>query len=312
MTEKGGGKLHDIKETASDAVEIMRELGTPGVQETFDMISEIAAMSLSSEGQSIAPPVPGIHTPEIQVLQELSVHEAQELLRIEGTGLFVAAVKRPAARRPEYGPTFLEEAGGYPHNFTRDSIKFGLLANDDTALLEQVAFSAQNLGREINPFTGEEPGKAHHEKGHALQQLEVVEMNDRATTYNACDTSALLLIGVERLSRDGNEAVAAQFESTARGCAGYILRHTDEESRLFYEDPTYAGADRFALDVTYWKDSSMNHGEKEPKYPIVYTLAHFQNAASRPGNGHLKHVDSAFRDVHAGAVASPHIELRMA
>jgi hypothetical protein len=45
MTEKGGGKLHDIKETASDAVEIMRELGTPGVQETFDMIREIAAIA---------------------------------------------------------------------------------------------------------------------------------------------------------------------------------------------------------------------------------------------------------------------------
>ena len=45
MTEKGGGKLHDIKETASDAVEIMRELGTPGVQETFEMIREIAAIA---------------------------------------------------------------------------------------------------------------------------------------------------------------------------------------------------------------------------------------------------------------------------
>jgi methyl-accepting chemotaxis protein len=38
----GGGKLHDIKETASDAVEIIRELGTPGVQETFTKIREIS------------------------------------------------------------------------------------------------------------------------------------------------------------------------------------------------------------------------------------------------------------------------------
>lgn len=44
MTEKGG-KLHDIKETASDAVEIMRELGTPGVQETFDKIREITVIA---------------------------------------------------------------------------------------------------------------------------------------------------------------------------------------------------------------------------------------------------------------------------
>lgn len=41
----GGGKLSDIKETASDAVEIMRELGTPGVQETFDRIREIAIIA---------------------------------------------------------------------------------------------------------------------------------------------------------------------------------------------------------------------------------------------------------------------------
>jgi hypothetical protein len=40
MTEKEG-KLHDIKETASDAVAIMRELGTPGVQESFEVIREI-------------------------------------------------------------------------------------------------------------------------------------------------------------------------------------------------------------------------------------------------------------------------------
>jgi hypothetical protein len=41
MSEKEG-KLHDIKETASDAVAIMRELGTPGVQESFEVIREIS------------------------------------------------------------------------------------------------------------------------------------------------------------------------------------------------------------------------------------------------------------------------------
>lgn len=45
MTEKRGGKLHDIKETASDAVEIMRELGTPGVRESFDVIKEVAVIA---------------------------------------------------------------------------------------------------------------------------------------------------------------------------------------------------------------------------------------------------------------------------
>ena len=45
MTDKGGGKLHDIKETASDAVEIMRELGTPGVRESFDIIKEVTVIA---------------------------------------------------------------------------------------------------------------------------------------------------------------------------------------------------------------------------------------------------------------------------
>jgi hypothetical protein len=44
MPEKEG-KLHDIKETASDAVAIMRELGTPGVQESFEVIREIAMIA---------------------------------------------------------------------------------------------------------------------------------------------------------------------------------------------------------------------------------------------------------------------------
>jgi tRNA(Ile2) C34 agmatinyltransferase TiaS len=44
MPEKEG-KLHNIKETASDAVAIMRELGTPGVQESFEVIREIAEIA---------------------------------------------------------------------------------------------------------------------------------------------------------------------------------------------------------------------------------------------------------------------------
>ena len=44
MPEKEG-KLHDIKETASDAVAIMRELGTPGVQESFEVIREVAVIA---------------------------------------------------------------------------------------------------------------------------------------------------------------------------------------------------------------------------------------------------------------------------
>lgn len=36
-----GSKLGDIKETASDTVEILRQLGTPGVQETLDKVRSL-------------------------------------------------------------------------------------------------------------------------------------------------------------------------------------------------------------------------------------------------------------------------------
>jgi hypothetical protein len=45
MVEEKSGKLHDIKETASDAVEIMRQLGTPGVQESMDKVRQTAIIA---------------------------------------------------------------------------------------------------------------------------------------------------------------------------------------------------------------------------------------------------------------------------
>ena len=45
MVVEKSGKLHDIKETASDAVEIMRQIGTPGVQESLDKVRETAIIA---------------------------------------------------------------------------------------------------------------------------------------------------------------------------------------------------------------------------------------------------------------------------
>ncbi|MDH3676886.1 MAG: hypothetical protein OEQ12_01115 [Nitrosopumilus sp.] len=43
MEERKTSKLRDIKETASDAVEIMRQIGTPGVLESLNKIQETAS-----------------------------------------------------------------------------------------------------------------------------------------------------------------------------------------------------------------------------------------------------------------------------
>jgi hypothetical protein len=45
MDEKKPSKLRDIKETASDAVKIMRQIGTPGVFQSFSKIKETATIA---------------------------------------------------------------------------------------------------------------------------------------------------------------------------------------------------------------------------------------------------------------------------
>jgi hypothetical protein len=45
LVEEKSSKLHDIKETASDAVEIMRQIGTPAVQESMDKVRQTATIA---------------------------------------------------------------------------------------------------------------------------------------------------------------------------------------------------------------------------------------------------------------------------
>jgi hypothetical protein len=45
VTEGKTSKLHDIRETASDAVEILRQIGTPGVKESIGKVRETAQIT---------------------------------------------------------------------------------------------------------------------------------------------------------------------------------------------------------------------------------------------------------------------------
>src|SRR5579863_7794123 len=78
---------------------------------------------------------------------------------------------------------------GYAANFSRDSLTYALLAEDLRALRAQIEFSARHQGRRRDPESGEEVGKIHHE-------LPGVLMRGLWTTYNACDTTALFVIGL--------------------------------------------------------------------------------------------------------------------
>ena len=161
----------------------------------------------------------------------------------------------------------------FPRNFTRDSIISAILAEDVEMMQDQLRFCALHQGQQNDPKTGEEPGKIHHEfPGYPIRDL--------VTTYNACDAAAFYLIGHGWLQAHApDEVFLEEYQASIAMAAGYIENHLNA-SGLFEESPAYCGADHFALNVTYWKDSViLDRVGGEPIYPAVYTLAHLQNLA---------------------------------
>lgn len=160
----------------------------------------------------------------------------------------------------------------FPRNFSRDGIISGILMQNPKILYNQLDFCAKIQGREKNPYTGEEPGKIFHE-------YPPVEINEHSTLFNACDTTAMFLIGHEIYQTlTGDKSLAKKHaKHIEKAAAEYILSHVKDD--LFIEDPGFCGSNEFALKVTYWKDSEIIGRENgKPKYPVVYTLAHVQNA----------------------------------
>lgn len=178
---------------------------------------------------------------------------------------------------------------GYQSPFPRDLMIAMSLRGDKDVLADQIGFVIRRQGTKQDPYSGQEPGKIPHE-------LPGVEMNGRKTTYNACDTSALVLHAVASLATRGDRRPLEQYAENIAAAVSYIKRHVNKNG-LFVEDPAYAGADNaddkrgFALKVTDWKDSELNReGSREPRYPIIYSLAHFQNANA------LKRIGQVTRD----------------
>jgi hypothetical protein len=163
----------------------------------------------------------------------------------------------------------------FPANFTRDTHKTGLLSGNAELLYDQIAYNALHQAKIADAYTGAEPGKMHHEMPGALL---VPELGLR-TTYNGCDTTAAWLKSVGSLMLLGDANLHTTYRAEASAAIEYIGEHIGSDN-LFFEDPQLAdGADRFALRVTYWKDSATNTPDgHEPPYPRVYSLAHFQNA----------------------------------
>lgn len=173
--------------------------------------------------------------------------------------------------------------GGYVSNFTRDSILSGVIGQNAEMLRDQLKFGALLQATEKDPKTGAEVGKYHHESPG-------VEIRGLSTLYNGCDTTAWALIGhgvYEDLTRD--RSFTNEYRGNIAKGVDYILSHLNPDG-LFMEDPRFAGADKFALKVTYWKDSELlDREEGEPLYPVVYTLVHIQNMAGLRSAARLLH-----------------------
>ncbi len=223
--------------------------------------------------------------------KHMALIEQGELLGLD-TDIVTRPVKAEAAvvdmlqklaLKGEFDHIYRAADPGYPGNFSRDSILAAYLGGDLDALHAQVLYSGKNQGTKQDAWTGEEPGKIHHE-------LPAVEFNGASTAFNACDTTALFLSSIATLYGSGDRDIVQDLSSEIHAGIAYIKRHTRDG--IFYEDPQLAGADRFGLRVTYWKDSILNTRLKEePRYPVVYTLAHFQNADA------LAKIAIALRDV---------------
>lgn len=162
---------------------------------------------------------------------------------------------------------------GLPHfnrNFPRDGITSAILMSDARMMRDQLVYCAKHQGSQKVAYTGEEPGKICHE-------MPGPELRGYSTSYNACDTTALFLRGhgwYQKLTGD-TSLVANQKDNIDRAIE-YIQSHLDDG--FFVESPKFCGADRFALKVTYWKDSEIHSRvDGEPRYPVVYSLAHIQN-----------------------------------
>jgi len=164
---------------------------------------------------------------------------------------------------------------GYQSNFSRDSLVAGHLRGDETAIRAQIAYSAYRQAHTADPITGAEPGKIHHEDPPVI-------INGASSAYNACDTTAAFLSSIASLAERGDRQILNTYHKNIKRATGYILNHVEND--IFYEDSKHSGADKFALKVTYWKDSELNNEHRKiPVEPVVYSLAHFQttNALGR-------------------------------
>lgn len=166
----------------------------------------------------------------------------------------------------------------FPRLFPRDLLFSAFLFRDRDFLADVLEFCAAQQGTKRDAFTGEEPGKIPHEIPGVVF---VHEGRPYSTQFSAADTTAAYLIGLGRYRAWGGDAsfVMSQKDAALRAL-DHILAHLDGNA-VFWIDPARSGAERYALRVTYWKDSSLPGREDgAPLYPIAYSLVQAMASAA--------------------------------
>ncbi len=203
-----------------------------------------------------------------QILQRLAEEIPAALSKLKKTDITAAG-----GTLKLYSAGLNMQGRGYESVFPRDTL-YSIFLNHDMELLKNIiTFCLARMGAKSDAHTGEEPGKIPHE-------VPGVQLRGRDTEYNASDTTALFLIGCHKLlAAERGEKLLRANTDKLKNAVEYIIKHFNSDF-LFEESPRYAGADKFALRVTYWKDMHIPaRPDGEPECPVVYPLLHITNLA---------------------------------
>lgn len=168
----------------------------------------------------------------------------------------------------------------YRRLFPRDGLTKELLDPEPETLRNWVVFVGRNLGKKKDPVTGEIKGGGPHEvdprtgDGYHLDWAP-----ELSTKYNSHDVTALWFMGFEKyVKMYGDRELVAEFKQEIMDGVGWVEAHVKD--RRFKIDPTLSGAKRFALHITYWKDSQIpdsNRLDPQFAYPATVPLVQAQN-----------------------------------
>lgn len=156
--------------------------------------------------------------------------------------------------------------------FARDLLTSALMLDNPVWLRATAIFALETLGKKRDAHTGEVPGRVIHEFNRVI-------IRGQDTRYNAGDTTALLFVVLGRALRQGGMPFLAAYRPQLALAAGYLCSCIRDG--LYWEDPRRSGAECYALESTYWKDSWVpQRKDADPDYPVVYTLVQAQAVAA--------------------------------